>query len=121
MRSARGGKRRVLRCDPMQRCRALPGAVGALCRALPPRARLAPDVLRRARFDRPQAVSPGRDPPSLPSSLRSPCGAALYEGWLNSSGVSEWGCAVPHVAVCQQPFLVFFCRRWISGGCSMFS
>ncbi|KAM6078708.1 tubulin epsilon and delta complex protein 1 isoform 3-T3 [Theristicus caerulescens] len=38
-----------------QRGRALPGAVGALCRALPPRARPAPDTLRRARFDRPQA------------------------------------------------------------------
>ncbi|NWV67214.1 TEDC1 protein, partial [Malurus elegans] len=35
--------------------RALPAAVGALCRALPPRARPAPDTLRRARFDRPQA------------------------------------------------------------------
>nr|XP_021401653.1 tubulin epsilon and delta complex protein 1 [Lonchura striata domestica] len=34
---------------------ALPAAVGALCRALPPRARPAPDTLRRARFDRPQA------------------------------------------------------------------
>ncbi|NXN54309.1 TEDC1 protein, partial [Rynchops niger] len=33
----------------------LPAAVGALCRALPPRARPAPDTLRRARFDRPQA------------------------------------------------------------------
>ncbi|XP_042640199.1 tubulin epsilon and delta complex protein 1 isoform X3 [Tyto alba] len=33
----------------------LPGAVGALCRALPPRSRPAPDTLRRARFDRPQA------------------------------------------------------------------
>ncbi|XP_065600208.1 tubulin epsilon and delta complex protein 1 [Cyrtonyx montezumae] len=40
----------------MRRCRALPGAVGALCRALPPRPRSAPDVLRRARFDRPQAT-----------------------------------------------------------------
>lgn len=39
---------------------ALPAAVGALCRALPPRARPAPDTLRRARFDRPQAVSAGR-------------------------------------------------------------
>ncbi|NXO55716.1 TEDC1 protein, partial [Aramus guarauna] len=38
-----------------QRGRALPGAVGALCRALPPHARPAPDTLRRARFDRPQA------------------------------------------------------------------
>ncbi|NXV96059.1 TEDC1 protein, partial [Calonectris borealis] len=38
-----------------QRGRALPGAVGALCRALPLRARPAPDTLRRARFDRPQA------------------------------------------------------------------
>ncbi|NXX74958.1 TEDC1 protein, partial [Urocolius indicus] len=35
--------------------RALPGAVGALCRALPSHARPAPDTLRRARFDRPQA------------------------------------------------------------------
>ncbi|NXN98932.1 TEDC1 protein, partial [Rhinopomastus cyanomelas] len=35
--------------------RALSGAVGALCRALPPRTRPAPDTLRRARFDRPQA------------------------------------------------------------------
>ncbi|NXX26254.1 TEDC1 protein, partial [Nicator chloris] len=34
---------------------ALPAAVGALCRALPPRARPAPDTLRLARFDRPQA------------------------------------------------------------------
>ncbi|NWT53453.1 TEDC1 protein, partial [Erythrocercus mccallii] len=34
---------------------ALPVAVGALCRALPPRGRPAPDTLRRARFDRPQA------------------------------------------------------------------
>ncbi|XP_071421696.1 tubulin epsilon and delta complex protein 1 [Pithys albifrons albifrons] len=38
-----------------ERGRALPAAVGALCRALPPRARPAPDILRRARFDRPQA------------------------------------------------------------------
>ncbi|NXB98572.1 TEDC1 protein, partial [Orthonyx spaldingii] len=38
-----------------QRGRALPAAVGALCRALPPHARPAPDTLRRARFDRPQA------------------------------------------------------------------
>ncbi|XP_053928510.1 tubulin epsilon and delta complex protein 1 isoform X3 [Cuculus canorus] len=38
-----------------QRGRALPGAVGALCRALPPRARPSPDTLRRAKFDRPQA------------------------------------------------------------------
>ncbi|NXB84905.1 TEDC1 protein, partial [Vidua chalybeata] len=38
-----------------ERGRALPAAVGALCRALPPRARPAPDTLRRARFDRPQA------------------------------------------------------------------
>ncbi|XP_030808837.1 tubulin epsilon and delta complex protein 1 [Camarhynchus parvulus] len=38
-----------------QRGPALPAAVGALCRALPPRARPAPDTLRRARFDRPQA------------------------------------------------------------------
>ncbi|XP_063201124.1 tubulin epsilon and delta complex protein 1 [Chroicocephalus ridibundus] len=35
--------------------RGLSAAVGALCRALPPRARPAPDTLRRARFDRPQA------------------------------------------------------------------
>ncbi|NXQ52791.1 TEDC1 protein, partial [Anthoscopus minutus] len=34
---------------------ALPAAVGALCRALPPCARPSPDTLRRARFDRPQA------------------------------------------------------------------
>ncbi|NXG48339.1 TEDC1 protein, partial [Psilopogon haemacephalus] len=34
---------------------ALSDAVGALCRALPPRARPAPDTLRRAKFDRPQA------------------------------------------------------------------
>ncbi|XP_021260610.1 uncharacterized protein C14orf80 homolog isoform X2 [Numida meleagris] len=40
----------------MRRGRALSGAVGALCRSLPPRARPAPDVLRRARFDRPQAT-----------------------------------------------------------------
>ncbi|XP_061201373.1 tubulin epsilon and delta complex protein 1 isoform X3 [Neopsephotus bourkii] len=38
-----------------QRGRSLPGAVGALCRALPPRARPAPDTLRCAKFDRPQA------------------------------------------------------------------
>ncbi|NWH38835.1 TEDC1 protein, partial [Chloropsis hardwickii] len=38
-----------------QRGPALPAAVGALCRALPPRTRPAPDTLRRARFDRPQA------------------------------------------------------------------
>ncbi|NXS62378.1 TEDC1 protein, partial [Brachypteracias leptosomus] len=38
-----------------RRDRALPVAVGALCRALPPCARPAPDALRRARFDRPQA------------------------------------------------------------------
>ncbi|XP_038000301.1 tubulin epsilon and delta complex protein 1 isoform X3 [Motacilla alba alba] len=38
-----------------QRGPALPAAVGALCRALPPSARPAPDTLRRARFDRPQA------------------------------------------------------------------
>uniref|UniRef100_A0A8C9GA31 Uncharacterized protein n=1 Tax=Pavo cristatus TaxID=9049 RepID=A0A8C9GA31_PAVCR len=81
-------KQHAALCTPLQglcpaaglRCRALPGAVGALCRALPPRARLAPDVLRRARFDRPQAVSPGRGPPLLPC----PCGAALHKGWLNS-------------------------------------
>ncbi|NXH09299.1 TEDC1 protein, partial [Bucco capensis] len=39
-----------------QRGRVLSGAVGALCRALPPRARPAPDTFRRARFDRPQAT-----------------------------------------------------------------
>ncbi|NXJ68901.1 TEDC1 protein, partial [Rostratula benghalensis] len=38
-----------------QRGRVLSAAVGALCRALPPRARPAPNTLRRARFDRPQA------------------------------------------------------------------
>lgn len=77
-------ERREAAGDAMRRCRALPAAVGALCRALPPRARLAPDVLRRARFDRPQAVSPGRGPPLLrsPRFMRagwilaaSPCGA----------------------------------------------
>ncbi|KAL2301721.1 hypothetical protein Nmel_011112 [Mimus melanotis] len=41
--------------QPRQRGPALPAAVGALCRALPPRCRPAPDTLRRARFDRPQA------------------------------------------------------------------
>ncbi|TRZ17839.1 hypothetical protein HGM15179_009310 [Zosterops borbonicus] len=41
--------------QPRERGPALPAAVGALCRALPPRARPAPDTLRRARFDRPQA------------------------------------------------------------------
>ncbi|XP_047936192.2 tubulin epsilon and delta complex protein 1 isoform X5 [Anser cygnoides] len=40
----------------MPRGRALPGAVGALCRALPPRARLVPEALRRAKLDRPQAT-----------------------------------------------------------------
>ncbi|NWH58329.1 TEDC1 protein, partial [Geococcyx californianus] len=38
-----------------QRGRALPGAVGALCRALPPCCRPSPDTLRRAKFERPQA------------------------------------------------------------------
>ncbi|KAM9379113.1 tubulin epsilon and delta complex protein 1 [Phaethornis superciliosus] len=37
------------------RGRVLSGAVGALCRALPPRSRPSPDTLRCARFDRPQA------------------------------------------------------------------
>uniref|UniRef100_A0A8B9UAX0 Tubulin epsilon and delta complex 1 n=1 Tax=Anas zonorhyncha TaxID=75864 RepID=A0A8B9UAX0_9AVES len=36
--------------------RALPGAVGALCRAMPPPARLVPETLRRAKLDRPQAT-----------------------------------------------------------------
>lgn len=49
--------------QPRERGPALPAAVGALCRALPPRARPAPDTLRRARFDRPQAVSAGRSAP----------------------------------------------------------
>ncbi|XP_064003271.1 tubulin epsilon and delta complex protein 1 [Pogoniulus pusillus] len=39
----------------MRRGRALSDAVGALCRALPPRVRPAPDTLRRAKFDQPQA------------------------------------------------------------------
>uniref|UniRef100_A0A8D2N9K9 Uncharacterized protein n=1 Tax=Zonotrichia albicollis TaxID=44394 RepID=A0A8D2N9K9_ZONAL len=56
------------RQDPRGRGPALSAAVGALCRALPPHARPAPDTLRRARFDRPQAVSAGR-------SARRPCGA----------------------------------------------
>ncbi|KAF4799774.1 hypothetical protein TURU_050297 [Turdus rufiventris] len=47
--------RQQQREQPRQRGPALPAAVGALCRALPPRARPAPDTLRRARFDRPQA------------------------------------------------------------------
>ncbi|NXN29383.1 TEDC1 protein, partial [Nycticryphes semicollaris] len=38
-----------------QRGRVLSAAVGALCRALPSRARPAPNTFRRARFDRPQA------------------------------------------------------------------
>ncbi|XP_033920306.1 tubulin epsilon and delta complex protein 1 isoform X3 [Melopsittacus undulatus] len=38
-----------------QRGRSLPGAVGALCRALPARSRPNPDTLRCAKFDRPQA------------------------------------------------------------------
>ncbi|XP_075567162.1 tubulin epsilon and delta complex protein 1 [Pelecanus crispus] len=48
-------RRQPERQEPERRGRALPGAVGALCRALPPRLRPAPDTLRRARFDRPQA------------------------------------------------------------------
>ncbi|XP_039929071.1 tubulin epsilon and delta complex protein 1 [Hirundo rustica] len=47
-----GGRQRQ---QHRQQAPALPAAVGALCRALPPRARPAPDTLRRARFDRPQA------------------------------------------------------------------
>ncbi|KAJ7404963.1 hypothetical protein BTVI_70615 [Pitangus sulphuratus] len=47
----RGRQHRELR----ERGRALSAAAGALCRALPPRGRPAPDTLRRARFDRPQA------------------------------------------------------------------
>ncbi|NXF92694.1 TEDC1 protein, partial [Eubucco bourcierii] len=38
-----------------RRGRVLSDAVGALCRALPPRVRPVPDTLRRAKFDRPQA------------------------------------------------------------------
>ncbi|XP_075616337.1 tubulin epsilon and delta complex protein 1 isoform X5 [Balearica regulorum gibbericeps] len=48
-------RRREQREQQQRRGRALPGAVAALCRALPPHARPAPDTLRRARFDRPQA------------------------------------------------------------------
>ncbi|XP_057258386.1 tubulin epsilon and delta complex protein 1 [Pezoporus wallicus] len=44
-----------MRRQRQQRGRSLPGAVGALCRALPPCARPAPDTLRCAKFDRPQA------------------------------------------------------------------
>ncbi|XP_064283525.1 tubulin epsilon and delta complex protein 1 isoform X2 [Passer domesticus] len=51
----RGRQREQPRERPRERGPALPAAVGALCRALPPRARPAPDTLRRARFDRPQA------------------------------------------------------------------
>nr|XP_054494441.1 tubulin epsilon and delta complex protein 1 [Agelaius phoeniceus] len=51
----RGRQREQHREQQRQRGPALPAAVGALCRALPPRARPAPDTLRRARFDRPQA------------------------------------------------------------------
>uniref|UniRef100_A0A8B9IXY2 Uncharacterized protein n=1 Tax=Amazona collaria TaxID=241587 RepID=A0A8B9IXY2_9PSIT len=53
------------------RGRLLPGAVGALCRALPPRARPAPDTLRCAKFDRPQAVSAGC--PGAPLAGGPPC------------------------------------------------
>ncbi|XP_054690157.1 tubulin epsilon and delta complex protein 1 isoform X2 [Grus americana] len=48
-------RRRQEQREQQRRGRALPGAVAALCRALPPHARPAPDTLRRARFDRPQA------------------------------------------------------------------
>ncbi|XP_063262819.1 tubulin epsilon and delta complex protein 1 isoform X5 [Prinia subflava] len=51
----RGRQREQLREQLREPGPALPAAVGALCRALPPRARPAPDTLRRARFDRPQA------------------------------------------------------------------
>lgn len=64
----RGRQREQQREQQRERGPALPAAVGALCRALPPHARLAPDTLRRARFDRPQAVSAGR-------SARRRCGA----------------------------------------------
>nr|XP_026653021.1 tubulin epsilon and delta complex protein 1 isoform X2 [Zonotrichia albicollis] len=55
----RGRQREQPRVQPREQQRqrgpALSAAVGALCRALPPHARPAPDTLRRARFDRPQA------------------------------------------------------------------
>ncbi|XP_054141915.1 tubulin epsilon and delta complex protein 1 [Melozone crissalis] len=51
----RGRRREQPREQQRQRGPALSAAVGALCRALPPHARPAPDTLRRARFDRPQA------------------------------------------------------------------
>ncbi|XP_065529972.1 tubulin epsilon and delta complex protein 1 isoform X3 [Lathamus discolor] len=54
-RGRRGAMRRQEPEQEQRRGRPLPGAVGALCRALPPRARPAPDTLRRAKFDRPQA------------------------------------------------------------------
>lgn len=76
-----------------ERGRALPAAVGVLCRALPPRARPAPDTLRRARFDRPQAVSAGRSarrPPPAPRRLlrgTGQRGASPEWGWARGRGL----------------------------------
>uniref|UniRef100_A0A8C4VSI3 Uncharacterized protein n=1 Tax=Gopherus evgoodei TaxID=1825980 RepID=A0A8C4VSI3_9SAUR len=41
------------------RAGALPAAIGALCRALPPGSRPAPETFRLAKFDRPEAVRAG--------------------------------------------------------------
>lgn len=97
VRACRGGKRRsAMRRQPREQQpsgRVLPGAVGALCRALPSRARPAPDTLRRARFDRPQAVSAA---PAVPPHPRE------HRDGTAGRGMSLWAAGIPVGGHCDR-------------------
>lgn len=88
--------------------RALPGAVGALCRAMPTRARLVPETLRRAKLDRPQAVRPGGGSSIAlcllavkPMGVTAALGVLWWWWWSRYSPL--WDKGERCWAVCEQP------------------
>uniref|UniRef100_A0A8C0G5B0 Uncharacterized protein n=1 Tax=Chelonoidis abingdonii TaxID=106734 RepID=A0A8C0G5B0_CHEAB len=73
------------------RAGALPAAIGALCRALPPGSRPAPETFRLAKFDRPEAVRAGEagtDPFRPIATALSPLPHGITARRINIAGPS---------------------------------